>query len=179
MESYSGHRHVFSHPFAIAATLLLGLTSSAMLYAGQHKVNVCHIDEYGTYQMLNIAEAAFQAHIGHGDSNPGDLVPGSDDQFSFADDCTLIPACPCVIDLPSGWLATSAISGIALEECADETFVESVFGTSFDDDDNASLSWGKSEQCDGPTSFTCSAGGNTRAISEAQYDVCLGTVSVP
>jgi hypothetical protein len=67
LESYSGHRHVFSHPFAIAATLLLGLASSAMLYAGQHKVNVCHIDEYGTYQMLNIAEAAFQAHIGHGD----------------------------------------------------------------------------------------------------------------
>lgn len=177
MRLNSHHSNFFLLSFTIASALMLGLVSTETVHARQSKVDVCHIDEYGAYYHLNIAEAAFQAHIGHGDSIPGDLVPGSDDQLSFADDCTLIPACPCVVDLPSGWQATEAISGIALEECADGTFVESVFGTSFGDE--ASLSWFKAEQCDGPTFFACSAGDNERVISEAQYEACTQTFSVP
>ena len=126
MRLNSHHSNFFLLSFTIASALMLGLVSTEAVHARQSKVDVCHIDEYGAYYHLNIAEAAFQAHIGHVDSIPGDLVPGSDDQLSFADDCTLIPACPCVVDLPSGWQATEAISGIALEECADGTFVESV-----------------------------------------------------
>lgn len=177
MRLNSHHSNFFLLSFTIASALMLGLVSTETVHARQSKVDVCHIDEYGAYYHLNIAEEAFQAHIGHGDSIPGDLVPGSDDQLSFADDCTLIPACPCVVDLPSGWQATEAISGIALEECADGTFVESVFGTSFGDE--ASLSWFKDEQCDGPTFFACSAGDNERVISEAQYEACTQTFSVP
>ena len=178
MQLNAHHSSFFFRTLTIASALALGLVSTQTVHARQNKVDVCHMNGHGVYHLLNIAESASRAHIRHGDSNPGDLVPGSGDQFS--EDCTLITfvGCPCVIDLPSGWLATAAISGVAIEECDGGAFyVESVFGTQFDDD--VSLSWGKSEQCDGPTSFECSAGGNTRAISEAQYDVCVGTWSVP
>ena len=142
-----------------------------MIYARGHKVDVCHMDEYGIYNLINVEKKALQAHINHGDSIPGDLVPGSGNRFSFDDDCTLIPGCPCVADLPSDWTPAEAISNISFETCADGLDVIRTSATVFDAD-NITLSFGKIEQCDGPTLFSCAAGGNTQDISEAQYMAC-------
>ena len=173
----SGHR-VFFRAFAITATLLFGLASSALLYAGHHKVDVCHVDEYGTYQMVSIAESALPAHVGHGDSFPGDIVPGSGGQLSLADDCTLIPGCPCLVDLPADWMPLFGISGTIIEFCDDGTTVSDVFGSWFDDNDDA-LGFFKDEQCDSPTIYGCSAGGITRDISEAQFVICSSGIFAP
>lgn len=40
------------------------------------KSDVCHYDaDAGTYALLNVADAAVDAHIAHGDARPGDPVP--------------------------------------------------------------------------------------------------------
>jgi hypothetical protein len=155
----------------------VGFASVETAYARQVKVNVCHMTGNGAYHLITIAEPALQAHINHGDSRPGDIVPGSGNRFSFADDCTFIPGCPCVVDLPSGWLADRGISGIGFDQCPDGTIAERTFASW--SDGSVSLGFSETEQCDGPTLFSCSAGGNTRAISEAQYDVCRTTTSTP
>lgn len=172
------HSRFATRALTLAAALIVGVISAETVQARQNKVDLCHLDEDGFYHLINVAEPAAPAHIAHGDSRPGDIVPGSGERYSFADDCTFIPGCPCVVDLPSGWQAVSAISGIAIELCDDGTFVESTAGSTFDADDNA-LSYGETQQCDAPTLFSCSAGGNTRDISEAQYEVCRTIQEVP
>lgn len=159
---------------SVGLALVLGFANGGV-YAKQNKVDVCHMSANGSYHHLSIAEPAYQAHNDHGDSSPGDIVPGASD-YSFADDCTFIPACPCTVDLPSGWQAFSGASGQGIEICADGSVVRSTFGFW---DGGARLNHSETQRCDGPTLFSCSAGGNQRDISEAQYEVCIATTSVP
>lgn len=178
MGSCSNHPSFALRAFTLAAAWALLVLSAETVQAGQAKVDLCHLDEDGLYHLVSVAEPAVPAHIGHGDSLPGDIVPGSGGRYSFAGDCTFIPGCPCVVDLPSGWQAVAGMSSIFLEECPDGSFVESSSGRTFDED-GTTLSYAAIGQCDAPTLFSCSAGENTREISEAQYEACLATQEVP
>lgn len=52
------------------------------------KVDVCHYDaETDAYQLITIADPAVDAHINHGDAQPGDAVPTMEG-FEFDDTCT-------------------------------------------------------------------------------------------
>jgi hypothetical protein len=55
------------------------------------KVDVCHYDaETDAYQLITIADPAVDAHIKHGDAQPGDAVPTMEG-FEFDDTCTPKP----------------------------------------------------------------------------------------
>ena len=55
------------------------------------KVDVCHYDaETDAYQLITIADPAVDAHINHGDAQPGDAVPTMEG-FEFDDTCTPKP----------------------------------------------------------------------------------------
>ena len=52
--------------------VLIMLTAAAGVSAeGQAKTGICHLDEYGDYQLISIADRAVQAHIAHGDKLAG------------------------------------------------------------------------------------------------------------
>jgi hypothetical protein len=87
--------------------VILILTSSIALAAPAPKVDVCHLDETGSYILININENAFQAHVDHGDGGPGDLVPGMPGKM-FADDCAVIDANENVAET---WRGESGITG--------------------------------------------------------------------
>ena len=160
-----------------ASAFLTMAANIGMVSAGQSKVSLCHLDEYGDYNLLSIPQPATVAHIGHGDSFPGDIVPGSGGRFSFSDDCTFLPACPCLVDLPVDWEPLYGASSIALIPCDGGGFVNASGAWWTDGVDQ--LNYGFSEQCDGPTLYSCSAGGITREISQAQYSACQSLPSFP
>ena len=72
----------------LAATLSLTLTAcdtliptseTADALARKAKVDVCHLDEdAATYDLIQIAAPAVDAHLAHGDGLVGDAVPGQD-----------------------------------------------------------------------------------------------------
>ena len=63
----------------------LGMTMES---SAQTKVDVCHYDaETDAYELINIADPAVDAHIKHGDAQPGDAVPTMEG-FEFDDTCT-------------------------------------------------------------------------------------------
>ena len=47
------------------------------LAAKTAKVDVCHRRGNGSFHLINVNGNALAAHIGHGDGQPGDLVPGA------------------------------------------------------------------------------------------------------
>lgn len=56
--------------------------------SAQTKVDVCHYDaETDAYQLITIADPAVDAHINHGDAQPGDAVPTMEG-FEFDETCT-------------------------------------------------------------------------------------------
>jgi hypothetical protein len=61
---------------AVTSLLVLGLPALAL--AAPHKVDVCHINGKGRLRLINVAGAAVQSHLDHGDLVPGDAVPGID-----------------------------------------------------------------------------------------------------
>ena len=65
-------KHIISTITLLA--LMLTMVSSAA--AQREKVDVCHIDDEGNYILINVADAAFDNHIAHGDAAIGDPVPG-------------------------------------------------------------------------------------------------------
>lgn len=55
--------------------------------AGGDKVDVCHLTNGGNYNLLRVSASALSAHLGHGDGQPGDAVPGLEG-FIFGENCT-------------------------------------------------------------------------------------------
>lgn len=51
------------------------------------KVDVCHINGNGVYNLINVSGNAVPAHLAHGDAFPGDIVGGK----VLGPDCSLIP----------------------------------------------------------------------------------------
>lgn len=52
-------------------------------------VSVCHQSGTNAYRLIQVSSAALQAHIRHGDGQPGDDVPG-DPTRRFDDSCTTV-----------------------------------------------------------------------------------------
>ncbi len=76
-------------------TALLAAASFASA-APPSKIDVCHREGNGSYHLINISERALSAHLGHGDGQPGDPVPGMAGKV-FAEDCSVVDAAPDII----------------------------------------------------------------------------------
>jgi len=57
-----------------AVLLVLGMLVSGTAFAQAAKVNVCHVTGNGGFQILSISTRALEAHIGHGDFMPGEII---------------------------------------------------------------------------------------------------------
>ncbi|MCH7962973.1 MAG: hypothetical protein IH852_03445 [Bacteroidetes bacterium] len=85
----------------IALAILAGcdMNESVLVQEGEqnylpekrNKVEVCHKNDEGGYNKIEISESALQAHLNHGDGQPGDDVPDKEG-FIFTEDCDCIPA---------------------------------------------------------------------------------------
>ena len=60
-----------SKAIPILLVLIMLTVATGVFAEGQPKTGVCHLDEYGNYQLINIADPAVQAHLAHGDVMPG------------------------------------------------------------------------------------------------------------
>lgn len=49
---------------------------------------VCHVDELGIYNLITIADAAYEKHLEHGDAVPGTDIPGMPGYVYGDTDCT-------------------------------------------------------------------------------------------
>lgn len=60
-----------SKAIPILLVLIMLTVASGVSAEGQPKVGICHLDEYGNYQLISVADPAVQAHMAHGDAIPG------------------------------------------------------------------------------------------------------------
>ena len=67
---------------SVLAAVLMVPTASAKAV----KVDVCHLDSLGEWQVNTVAEMAVTPHLNHGDALPGAPVPGRAG-FTFDDHC--------------------------------------------------------------------------------------------
>ena len=93
----------------VLAILVLLLAAMPVLSvgAGGEKVDVCHNEGNGVFNMINISENAFDSHVAHGDASLGEPVPGMDG-YKFDEACVPVPAGPVVND---GYDATAVKKG--------------------------------------------------------------------
>ena len=70
-------------------------TTAAVTHAAA-KTEVCHAtgSETNPYELITVADAAYPAHVEHGDASPGEAVPGQEG-FVFDDACQPVATCPC------------------------------------------------------------------------------------
>jgi hypothetical protein len=71
----------------LVAAVLLVSSTTGVLAQGRAKVNVCHANGAGSFNLINVSESALPAHLAHGDAVPGDAVPGMAG-YDFSSDCT-------------------------------------------------------------------------------------------
>ena len=73
---------------ALVATVTAAAVISSVPAAdgASAKVDVCHVDEFGDYELIRISERAVDPLLARGDSLPGDAVPGMPG-FEFDADC--------------------------------------------------------------------------------------------
>lgn len=69
----------------IAAAIVLSLVPVAAS-AATARVDVCHVEGNGSYQLITMAEAAFSSHLEHGDAAPDSPIPEMVG-YTFGDDC--------------------------------------------------------------------------------------------
>ena len=155
----------------IGLVLLWGISVSHT-WAGQEMVDVCHMTAPGEFQLITIADPAYDSHINHGDAAPGEIVPGSGDQFEFGPACEMVALCPCSADLEEGWTPTVNSFLSNASPCSDGTLALSGNGSMFNGT-GQSIRYGFVGNCDGSTTYYCQAsGGVERTISEIQYSAC-------
>jgi 5'-nucleotidase len=75
----------------VVLVLSLFLVTAVFAKGGKDKAAVCHMDGQGNYSLITIADPALDAHLAHGDSQPGDAIPGNPG-YNFSDDCTPVSA---------------------------------------------------------------------------------------
>ena len=74
---------------ALVATGTVTVVANA---AGQTKSDICHLDrDAGTYELINVADPALDAHFDHGDGEIGEAVPGLEGKI-FDENCVVIDA---------------------------------------------------------------------------------------
>jgi|GEM_PF-1120580 len=104
----------------------LGMTMES---SAQTKVDVCHYDaETDAYELINIADPAVDAHIKHGDAQPGDAVPTMEG-FEFDDTCTpksvvvVVEMTACFAEALTGILPFIPLDDIIIEDITDWSLV--------------------------------------------------------
>ncbi|HEX6324152.1 MAG TPA: hypothetical protein VFZ36_10540, partial [Vicinamibacterales bacterium] len=65
------------------------------------KVDVCHLNDTGGYQMINVSGNSLSSHLAHGDGQPNGAVPGGSHQV-FGASCQVIQLTQYTLTLVSG-----------------------------------------------------------------------------
>jgi hypothetical protein len=65
------------------------------------KVDVCHLNDTGGFQLINVSANALQSHLAHGDGQPNGAVPGGSRQV-FGASCQVIQLTQHTLTLVSG-----------------------------------------------------------------------------
>lgn len=93
-----------THSIAASGTLLFALAlTGTSIAAPLPKVGICHLEGNGSYHRINVSENALPAHLAHGDSLPGDAVPGSGIIFGE----TTTPTTFGTVDLDFNWVGAT------------------------------------------------------------------------
>ena len=58
------------------------------------RVPLCHVTGNGSYRPITVNISAVPAHMAHGDGDPKGIVPNSDPEVEFDDDCAIPEAAP-------------------------------------------------------------------------------------
>ena len=84
--------HLFHRllPVAALTAVAVGVAVTPATAGPPDKGNVCHDGDNG-WEVISIAEPAFDSHIAHGDAFPGEPVPGMENRI-FDDDCAPMTA---------------------------------------------------------------------------------------
>jgi hypothetical protein len=77
---------VFGLLSVLATVLMVSAASAAPV-----KVDVCHLNSLGWWQVNTVHENAVTPHLNHGDALPGEAVPGMG-MYTFDDNC--VPVAP-------------------------------------------------------------------------------------
>lgn len=106
-----------------AATL-----SPISLNAAMNKTEICHLTGTGEFIKINVADAARDAHLGHGDGGIGDDVPGMS-SFAFDELCQPILLRGILEDFESGHLdAYTVLSTLSAGQVSTEYAHDGAFG---------------------------------------------------
>ena len=81
------------------SALLFGFVTVGPVFAGQNKVDICHRNGQGAFQLITIAAPAYAAHIAHGDKAPEDFFRDADED-GFGSAAEVVTAC----DVPEGYV---------------------------------------------------------------------------
>src|SRR5262249_23820523 len=84
--------------------IMLGWLSPGPGSTAVQKVDVCHREGNGSFHLITVASQAVQAHRTHGDTLPGEAVPGTPG-YVFDETCMEEPASTCPCDFSVGALA--------------------------------------------------------------------------
>lgn len=71
----------------VLISILMGARPKRVGSASLDKVNVCHLNDTGSFTLINVTTSALPAHLAHGDGVPGGPVPGGNGLI-FDANCT-------------------------------------------------------------------------------------------
>ena len=129
-----------------------GITESIVDQEDEHysslekgnKVVVCHKNSAGNYNKIEISERALEAHLNHGDGQPGDAVPDNEG-FIFTENCDCVPDCPGTVEYNGQiyntveigdqcWLKENLNVGVMVDGSLDQTDNSAIEKYCYDDD---------------------------------------------
>jgi len=102
-------------PLLTASAVVVGWLHPALSTAASPKVDVCHREGNGRFQLITVAYQAVSAHRAHGDALPGEPVPGNPGA-RFDATCAQVAASTCPCDFSLAGLAAVGIDGSADEQ---------------------------------------------------------------
>jgi len=73
--------------FRLTGALVGALLVPGVAFAGQARLNVCHREGSGAFNLIKIGEPAYATHLQHGDRAIGDGVPGMGPAWVFDSKC--------------------------------------------------------------------------------------------
>ena len=137
-----------------------------------NKVVVCHKTSAGRYNKIEISESALEAHLSHGDGQPGDAVPDNEG-FIFTEDCDCIPVCPGTVEY-SGQIYNTVEIG---DQCwlKENLNVGVMVDGSLDQTDNGTVE----KYCDDNSNANCTTYGGLYQWNETmQYSTIEGSQGI-
>jgi hypothetical protein len=89
------NRSVSSGLCLSAAAVLVVASLPDEAFGRQARVDVCHLTGNGSYNLITVSESALDAHVRHGDGQPGDAIPDGSG-WVFGEDCSPEPPQPTI-----------------------------------------------------------------------------------